>query len=417
MPSIQEKIFRTAALARHASPEGLDALLEITTVRGWIGLIALSAVVVAALTWGVLGSIPQVVSGQGIMVSDSGVFRVQSPAAGQIDSLLVDVGSTVRRGQTIALLAQPELRTSIEQLEASLAELRLNRAATATLLASNRQMELASITQQQQQADEAIIAADLRLAYLDARIANESLAVKQGLLTPDALQNTVAQRAETQRQKLSMVARKQELGASDVQGQVASRQSLFTLDQQILQTVQRLARESARLAEFTTVTSPYEGLVVERLADVRQTIARGAPLITVEPISAPKVLMFIPLEGKRIEVGMRAQMVPGGVRPEETGYFLGEVRSVSGAPLSGSALDLYLKNELLVQQFTSQGGAYLVEVAVEYDSSTVSKFKWTSRDGAPLSFGSGTLVTGKIIVERTRPVALIMPALRRWLRG
>ena len=61
--------------------------------------------------------------------------------------------------------------------------------------------------------------------------------------------------------------------------------------------------------------------------------------------------------------------------------------------------------------------AYLVEVDLEYDTTTVSGFRWTSRAGADLSFGSGTLVSGKIIIEQTRPVALIMPALRRWLRG
>jgi HlyD family secretion protein len=114
---------------------------------------------------------------------------------------------------------------------------------------------------------------------------------------------------------------------------------------------------------------------------------------------------------------MRVEMVPGGVRPEETGYFLGKVREVSGAPLSGSALDRYLKNELLVEQFTSSGGAYLIEVDVERDTTTVSNFKWTSRAGAPISFGSGTLLQGKIVVDQMRPVSLVMPALRRWLGG
>jgi HlyD family secretion protein len=127
--------------------------------------------------------------------------------------------------------------------------------------------------------------------------------------------------------------------------------------------------------------------------------------------------MFIPLEGKRIKPGMRVEMVPGGVRPEETGYFIGTVRGVSSAPLSGSGLDRYLKNELLVDQFTSQGGAYLVDVTVEHDPRTVSGYKWTSRDGAPITFGSGTLLSGKIVVEQTRPVALVIPAIRKWLGG
>lgn len=418
MRTSQDRIFRASALARHSSPEGLDTLLEITTVRGWIALVALAAVVVAALVWGVLGRVPQLVAGQGIMVREGGVYRVQASGGGRIDSVLVEPGAIVRRGQVIAVLAQPELRTSILQAEASLMELQSNRATTAALLLTDRKLALASIAQQQQQADEAIVAADQRLVYLDTRIANERRAVERGLLTSDALQSTVAARAETQLQKLSTVAKKQELGANAVQLQVVSNQNLFQLDQQIAQGKDRLIQLRAQVAAFANVTSPYDGTVVERLADAGQTISAGTALVTVEPTNVPlQVLMFIPLEGKRIRAGMRVEMVPGGVKPEETGYFIGRVRSVSAAPLSGNALDRYLKNELLVEQFTSEGGAYLVDVTVETDTTTVSGYKWTSRAGAPISFGSGTLLAGKIIVEQTRPIALVIPALRRWLGG
>jgi HlyD family secretion protein len=418
MRPTHERIFRANALARQSSPDGLDTTLEITTLNGWISLLALGAVVVAALTWGVLGRIPQTVAGQGMMVREGGVYRIQATGGGRIDSVLVAPGAQVRRGQVIAVLAQPELRTAIQQLQTSLAELRLNRATTAALLASDRTMALASIEQQQRQADEAILAADQRLAYLDERIANERRAVERGLLTADALQSTVAARAETQLLKLSTGARKQELGANAVQLQVTSNQSLFTLDQQIVQAQNRLDQLMEQVATYANVTSPYDGTVMEQLTDPGQTIPAGAPLMTIESADVPlQVLMFIPLEGKRISEGMRVEMVPGGVKPEETGYFLGRVRSVSAAPLSGSGLDRYLKNEVLVEQFTSEGGAYLVDVAVETDSTTVSGFRWTSREGPPLSFGSGTLLSGKITVQQIRPIELVIPAIRRWLGG
>jgi len=175
-------------------------------------------------------------------------------------------------------------------------------------------------------------------------------------------------------------------------------------------------RTRAEYDATANVLSPYDGVVVEQLTDVGQTIRTGDAIGTVEPDDARlHVMMFIPLEGKRIKPGMRVEMVPGGVQPEETGYFLGEVRSVSSAPLSGTALDRYLKNETLVQQFTAAGGAYLVDVVVQTDSSTVSRFKWTSRAGAPITFGSGTLLTGKIVIDEMRPIAMIIPAIRRWL--
>jgi HlyD family secretion protein len=416
MAPIQDRIFRSAALQRHTSPDGLDATLEITTVRGWVALAAFGAVLLAALIWGVIGRIPEAVLGQGIMVSAGGVYRVQTSGAGRIDSVLVSPGTRVRRGQTIALLAQPELRTALAQRSAALAALRQNYEATAALLSSDRRLELAALEQQQAQADEELRAAQERLAYLDARVAAEAQALARGLITRDAAQGTIAQRAETNLQQLSTLARKQQLGARAVQLRVASSQRVFELEREIAQSANDSVRLEAQLVAFANVVSAYDGIVVEQLADAGQTVGAGAPIVTVEPSGErPQVLMFIPLEGRRIEPGMRTEMVPGGVRPEETGYFLGRVERVSDAPLSGSALDRYLKNEVLVEQFTQSGGAYLVHVSVEADSGTVSGYRWTSRAGAPISFGSGTLVTGRIIVREVRPVALIIPALKRWL--
>jgi len=418
MPTLQERLFRQTALERLSSPEGLDTMMEVTTLRGWISLAGVALVVLAAMIWGVLGRVPQVVSGQGIMVRQGGVYRIQVRGSGQIDSVLVEPGDTVHVGQTVAVLAQPELRTAIRQLETSLQELRNNRRSTFALLSRDRELALESIRQQQAQADEAVLAATQRLRYLNARITSDSIAYARGLLTPDRVQETVALRSETQLQLLSAAASKQELAARAVQVQVESNQTVFGLDREIVQEESRLTRLSDQLNSYAHVASPYNGTIVERLSDPGQAIGAGAAIVTVESFDVPvQVLMFIPLEGKRIQPGMRVEMVPGGVRPEETGYFIGHVRSVSSAPLSGNALDRYLKNEVLVEQFTSEGGAYLVDVVVESDLTTVSEYRWTSRAGAQIKFGSGTLLTGKIVVKQTRPVAMIVPAIRRWLGG
>jgi HlyD family secretion protein len=418
MPLVQERLFRSAALGRISSPEGLDALMEITTVRGWIAFAGLASLVVGGLVWGIVGRVPQVVSGQGIMVRQGGVFRIQAKESGQLDSVLVKAGDSVRQGQVIALLAQPGLRRTIDQVKASLSDLEGNRKKTADLLASNKTIELESIRQQQKQADEAVKVADQQIEALNTRILNEASALKQGLLTPDVAQATIAQRAEAQLSKMSTIARKQELSAREVQLQVTTGQTLFTLEQEIRQTQNHLDQLEAQLRAAASVGSPYDGIVVERLTDPGQSVEAGAPIVTVEASHVPlQVLMFIPLEGKRIERGMRVEMVPGGVRPEETGYFLGTVRTVSAAPISGSGLDRFLKNDVLVQQFTSEGGAYLIEIDPTADTSTVSKYKWTSRKGAPIAFGSGTLLKGKIVVKTEHPIALVIPALKRWIGG
>ena len=51
------EMFRKSALARLASPEQLDQLMEVTDTKAWWTLAALGALVIAALAWSVIGRI------------------------------------------------------------------------------------------------------------------------------------------------------------------------------------------------------------------------------------------------------------------------------------------------------------------------------------------------------------------------
>ncbi|MES2176464.1 MAG: NHLP bacteriocin system secretion protein [Gemmatimonadota bacterium] len=410
------RLFRAVALERLSSPERLDTLMEVTTLKGWMALAALGAVVVGALSWGVFGRIPEAIAGSGLMIREGGLFRVQSNGAGQIEQMVARPGTPVHKGEVVAILAQPELQTAVAQTEVTLEQLRRNRAATVPFVQSSKRLELASIDQQQKQADATIVAARDRVKYLDDRIALEAQALKRGLLTPDAAQGTIAQRGESEQQLMGALARKQELAARVSQLTSQSSQTVFTLDQQIWEAEHRLAAQKEQFAAAANVTSAYDGVVVEQLVDAGQAISSHTPIVTLESSTVPiQVSLFIPLEGKRIRPGMRVEMVPGGVKPEESGYFLGTVHSVSLAPISGTALHRYLKNDVLVNQFTSRGGAYLVDVTVDRNPATPSGFAWTTGDGPPMTFGSGTLLDGKIVIQRRAPIALVIPALRRWL--
>jgi HlyD family secretion protein len=112
---------------------------------------------------------------------------------------------------------------------------------------------------------------------------------------------------------------------------------------------------------------------------------------------------------------MRVQMSPAGVAWEEYGYMLGHVVSVSDSPLSPTAMDVLLRNDALVREFTARGAAYVVSVELERNPATPSGFLWTSRQGPDLTFGSGTLLDAKITLAQQRPAALVIPALRKWL--
>jgi multidrug resistance efflux pump len=100
-------IFRQSSLDRLSSPEQLDQLIRITSRRSWIALIAMGAVVLSAVAWGLMGTITTSVSDQGMFIRGGGLFAVQTPSAGQVRSVSVAVGQQVSQGQPVAQLEPP----------------------------------------------------------------------------------------------------------------------------------------------------------------------------------------------------------------------------------------------------------------------------------------------------------------------
>lgn len=95
-------IFRQVALERLSSPEQLDQLMQVTTPKGWLALLALAGLLLAALGWGIFGSMPTLAPGEGILLGAGGVGTIFSSGEGQIRQITVRVGDRVRAGQIVA---------------------------------------------------------------------------------------------------------------------------------------------------------------------------------------------------------------------------------------------------------------------------------------------------------------------------
>ena len=117
-------IFRKVALERLSSPEQLDQLLQVTSPRGWLALGAFGALLLTALGWAVLGSIPTEATGEGILLRQGGVSSLVAAEAGQVEELLVSVGDVIEKGQGVARIRQEELLRQIQDTRDKLAGVR-----------------------------------------------------------------------------------------------------------------------------------------------------------------------------------------------------------------------------------------------------------------------------------------------------
>ena len=183
--------------------------------------------------------------------------------------------------------------------------------------------------------------------------------------------------------------------------------------------VDRLERE---LIHATEVRSPYTGRVIEVTAEPHAVVARGEPLLTLDPtgptIAALEAIVYVPARsGKRIRPGMLVQLAPASVRSEEYGYVLGQVARVSDFPSTSRGMLRVLKNQELVAALSAAGPPQEVHVDLIPDQSTVSRYRWSSSKGPPLALQTGTLCSAAVVYATRRPIDIVMPLLRGAMGG
>ncbi|WP_316357866.1 HlyD family efflux transporter periplasmic adaptor subunit [Candidatus Neptunichlamydia sp. REUL1] len=91
-------IFRHDTIEKLSSPTQLSKLLVVVRLRGWVVLFSLCAILVAIVAWSVLGQIPIITAGQGILLAPEAQFAIKSPSDGVVNQVFVKVEQEVTAG-------------------------------------------------------------------------------------------------------------------------------------------------------------------------------------------------------------------------------------------------------------------------------------------------------------------------------
>ena len=413
-------IFRKVALDRLSSPEQLDQMMQVTTPRGWLGLATLGALVVVAGIWSVAGSIPERVQGQGILLRSGGIFAVEAISDGSVTDLAVRVGDVVTEGQVVARLAQPDLADRIRQARARVAEQELEFSRVADFGSRDLGVQGRRLSQQRANLEQSIEAANRTLQALEERRRNEEALLRQGLITRQTLLATTEQ-VEAAREKARTA--RAELAQLQVQ-ELQSRNETGTRRQEAEFALSQARRELASLEDqlrlSSEVTSRYTGRVLELMVEQGSVVTRGQPVLTIDltgkSVKDLEVVVYIPsLHGKQVRPGMEIQISPSTVRREEYGYLLGKVTYVSDFPATPAGMRRVLKNDQLVTTLSGEDAPYEIhaDLIPDPDDRNASRYRWSSSQGPPIRIQSGTLANASVVVERRRPIFMVLPPLRR----
>jgi len=475
MPKSEDSIFRDEALEQLSSPEQVDQLLQVVTARSWIPIATLGALLLVTLVWSVAGHIPVTVEGVALLVRPRQIVSMQMPASGQIVELHVKVGDVVQKGQLLGLISQPTLQQSLDQERIRLAETHARQSKIRPLRDRRSELERQANEQArrvlQQRIDSTVRTAGEQKARnasyfktkLDSleqlrntkRTLNENYKARyegyqqlknEGLVSNDAVlavrQNYIDNEAqigdielqmndtrlqelranETYEQQMELVADfRTQLAELDVKARQIEQQDIETASESDLQ-IQDIERTIARYEEDlktkSRIITEYTGRILEVTSSVGQIVGAGERLGAMEIEDAKGKLVavsyFTVSDGKKIEPGMDVRVTPATVERERYGSIVGKVQTVSPFPVTTEAVTNVVGNAEVAQNLSGGGNKIEVFADLELDSSSPTGFRWTSGKGPELSITPGTTSSVRVTVEYTRPIALVIPFLRRW---
>lgn len=459
---MKQGIFRKVSLDRLSSPEQLDQLMTVTTPRAWFALLAIGAILITAILWGIFGSIPTKTYGQGILIKSDGIYNIVHKESGQITDIRLEVGDIIKKGDVVARIDQQQLvkqinnyKTELNQLESlgdenfdidmenissglnelyqldrslkeAKADLKIKEADYIRIKNGSNDDELKNAKFQLEQAqiqEENDIRdfEDQKKLYENGAISKNELTQAEEQL--DLRKLEVEKLTELVKQYTSEEYRsnyKAQVDQAKLRVQLLVEQLAVTKKIKIAESKEQIAKLQKELELSANVISQVDGRVLEVKVKKGDIISPGMKLFSLvregDTIKDLEVVMYVsPEEGKRILPGMEAQISPSIVKKEEYGYMLGRVVSVSEYPATSQGMMLTLGNEELVSKLSGRSTPIEIHIDLIRDESTVSEYKWSTPQGPPLIINSGTLCSGSVTVSKQRPIRMVIPLIKKYL--
>ena len=357
---MKRSIFRKSALDRIASLDQLDQTMTVVKPSSVLALISVAVIVVVALMWGIFGSVPDTVSGTGVLVNSDHITSVKYANQGAVKNIFVNHGDTVHNGQIIARIERQDILDQIKVNEKKLEGfLKMQEMVRATSRGGNeKQWMMKSL-------------------------------FEQGLITEQEYLN--------------------------------SRRAEMSIDQQITELKQQILLLNDNYQTATQVLATASGRVMEIPMRRGDYVQPGSTIAVIESgagdVTIGALVYFPAVEGKKIRPGMKIGLAPTTVKQEEYGFIQGLITDVSEFPVSDNYLVSSLQNSSLARTFHQIQNPIEVKVSIIPDPTTYSGYKWSSSKGPAQKIGSGYICSAKVTTDSKRPISLIVPTLKKKFLG
>lgn len=378
---------------------------------------AAAAIVVAAgLTWAVFGSIPTRAFGQGVLLADGKASHTVQPiVAGRVVDLLVKRGDHVEAHAVVARIQQVSLDTRLASTNARIAVMKRDLARMKKAHAAELAKNQAALGRQKAAVQEQVSAGTIRAERLKEILKADEGLLARGLVSQLEVANARAQHDHAALDVANAKARKIEIEVAITQ----RRDNMAEIERQKQEDIDALQADAAQLrAEIeigSSLRAPVSGVIEEVRVGQGDVVAPGTIVATIgrtSPQSYEVIAMFSNDMAKRVRPGMDVHVKPVSVKKEEHGTMRGRVRLITELSVSKAEVNAILRNPQLTDSLMGESPPLLSRIEVFLDKETPSGFAWWGGRGPPFSITPGTRVDVEVIVDRQRPIVLVIPALR-----
>ena len=380
--------------------------------------------VLAVIVGSFMVRVPVIVDGQGMLMADTDVvsYAITPEGEGRLESFFVAVGSPVRKGQVIAQVDLPRLKNEIETAKLGVVDLRHKESALVVFQKESLDAASVTIKQQRIEARSREIALLERMARLDKAREGDAELIKKGFMSARGSDAVNTERAQVEDQ--IFVSKRQMMEAETNFSELAQRQRREKLDisLQISSQQRQLEALSDRQRIEGVIISPYDGLISDLLVDAGQPISRERRVATVTPADSVSTgtnrvnsaVIFVPsVQGKKLAIGMQAQVLPLIFEDQQYGRIEGVVTEISTVTADEDVLLRVFKNQKLVRKMFEADSPYKVLIKVSTDDRGRSGLAWSSSRGPNKLMEPGTIVSGWVVYDQPRLLYLLLPAVKR----
>lgn len=394
----------------------LKALVITRPMYSYV-LIAFIVAAVITIAWGIFGSIPQKIEGIGEISTKGGLHRVNALYGGQLTHVRANINDVVNKGDVIFIVRQPEMESKINELEASVKQLKAKRALILSGNNKNTSLKKKVDNLGEKRLQDKLSENQKTIDFLEKKVSQEKELYDKGLITYSQYFSTQSSLTEVKTERiglneqLSLITLNSEewnLGKNITEKDIVDQVAILEKE------LEDLNKEYKLRTEVKAKTNGIVRQINAKAGDIVSSELILAVINEDEKTSKSYLLnLYVPFSSNElITGGMEVDIQPFNVDYNRYGWLKGTVIEASPFVSSSKSLVNDLQNGDLVSLIESKGAVYKVVVQLNTDPNTFSGFDWSNKKGPPFKIYPGQMTRAFVNVKEKAPIDYLLPIFK-----